>query len=109
MPPYKFMLRRPSRPLPYMILRIDVITRWTAVFPSLSFRQRDARLHVTFAKEHKQLWMEGTHSFEELQVLMSDIDPGGLTTVKVQIGQVSVENKSRGKGLRTKDEQEAVD
>jgi hypothetical protein len=53
--------------------------------------------------------MEGTHSFEELQVLMSDIDPGGLTTVKVQIGQVSVENKSRGKGLRTKDEQEAVD
>jgi hypothetical protein len=77
--------------------------------PSLSTRQRDARLHVKFAKEHKQVWMDGTHSFGELQTLLSETGLDGLTAVKVQIGQASMENKSRGKGLRTEEEQQAVD
>jgi hypothetical protein len=53
--------------------------------------------------------MDGTHSFEELQTLLSETGLDGLTAVKVQIGQVSMENKSRGKGLRTEEEQQAVD
>jgi hypothetical protein len=80
-----------------------------AMVPSMKDVPGDAWLHITFAQNHKQLWMDGTHSFEELQMLLVETGLNGLTTMDVQVGLISMKNRGWGKGLRTREEQQAVD
>jgi hypothetical protein len=70
---------------------------------------RDAYLRITIDKEHKQLWMEGTHSFEELQILLTDTGLDTLATMEIRVGLTSMGNKDRGRGLRKQEEQHVVD
>jgi hypothetical protein len=79
------------------------------MIPCMEGRSHDAWLHITFAKDHKQVWMNGTHSFEELQMLLMETGLNSLTTMKVRVGLVSMRNTGRSKGLRTKEEQQTVD
>lgn len=69
----------------------------------------DAWLHITITQEHKQLWMSGTHSFEELGLLLAETGLDGLTTIGIRVEMTSMKNKGYGKGLRTKEEQQTVD
>ncbi|KAH5601452.1 hypothetical protein HBI26_080770 [Parastagonospora nodorum] len=66
-------------------------------------------LQLTLNKDYKKLWMEGTHSFRELEEFLADTGLDGLTAMDVRVGLTSTKNKGRGKGLRTKDEQKTID
>lgn len=72
-------------------------------------RTQHARLHIIFLNKHKCLWMDGTHSFAELQVLLDETGVDGFQSLDVTVGLTSMKNKDRGKGLRTKEEQQEID
>jgi hypothetical protein len=63
----------------------------------------DPWLHVVFSNEHKQLWMDGTHSFHELARFSAEIGLDGLKAMDVRVGLTSMKNKGRGRGLHTKE------
>jgi hypothetical protein len=69
---------------------------------------RDPGLQVVFSNKHKQLWMDGTHSFEELHHFKADTGLDGIQAMDVRVGLTSSMNKGRGKGLRTKEEEQAI-
>lgn len=70
---------------------------------------QDAWLQVTLSKDYSKLWMEGTHSFGELEEFLTDTGLDGLNAIDVRVGLTLMKNKGRGKGLRTKDEQKMID
>jgi hypothetical protein len=72
-------------------------------------RRHDARLHITFEKEHRELWMDGTHEFAQLRELMAETGLDSLTALDVRVGLTFLGNQGLGKGLRTEEEQQAID
>ena len=69
---------------------------------------QDARLQIRFTNEFKQLWMDGTHSFDELQTFLVKTGLDRLNEMDVQVGLTTMKNKGRGRGLRTKEEQQEI-
>ncbi|KAL5116643.1 hypothetical protein ACEQ8H_005392 [Pleosporales sp. CAS-2024a] len=57
----------------------------------------------------KEIWMDGTHSFDDVEKLFAETGLDTLTTIDVRVGMTSMRNKERGKGLRTEPEQRTVD
>jgi hypothetical protein len=53
------------------------------------------------------LWMECTHSFEELNTFLVNTGLVELETVDVSVGLTSMKHKGRGRGLHTLEEQQA--
>jgi hypothetical protein len=72
-------------------------------------RRHNAWLHILFKKEHRKLWMDGTHEFAQLCELMAETGLDGLAALDVRVGLTSLRNQGLGNGLRTKEEQEAID
>jgi hypothetical protein len=72
-------------------------------------KHKDAWLQVTLSKDYRKLWMEGTHSFSELEEFLADTGLVGLNTMDVRVGLTWMKNKGSGKGLRTKEEQKTID
>jgi hypothetical protein len=72
-------------------------------------KRHNAWLHIMFKKEYRKLWMDGTHEFAQLRELMAETGLDSLTALDVRVGLTSLGNQGLGKGLRTKEEQEAID
>lgn len=53
--------------------------------------------------------MEGTHNFADLQGFLHETGLDGLASLDVEVGLTTFLNRGRGKGLRTDEEQNAVD
>ncbi|KAJ4384923.1 hypothetical protein N0V86_000527 [Didymella sp. IMI 355093] len=61
-----------------------------------------SRIQIRFKREYKQLWMDGTHSFDQLQHFLTATGLMSLTTLDVWVGIASL--GAMGKGLRTPSE-----
>ena len=57
------------------------------------------RIQIRFKKPFRQLWMDGTHSFDELQDFLIVTGLDAFTTIEAWVGVASM--RACGKGLRT--------
>ncbi|KAF2832699.1 hypothetical protein CC86DRAFT_425310, partial [Ophiobolus disseminans] len=58
---------------------------------------RDAWIQTNFAKEHKQLWMDGMHSFDELEEPIDETGLDGLKSMDVRVSLTTM--KTRGRSI----------
>lgn len=73
-------------------------------------RPQDARLHIAFIKEHKPVWTDGTHNFDDLENSLAETGLGIMVkTLGTQVGLTTMGNKGYGRGFYTKEEQQAND
>ena len=70
------------------------------------YARLNTRIQINFRREYKQLWMDGTHSFDELQHFLSVTSLDSFTTLDMWVGVASM--GARGKGLRTSAEVEEL-
>jgi hypothetical protein len=61
-----------------------------------------SRIQIRFKREYKQLWTDGTHSFDQLQHFLTATGLDSFTTLDVWVGIASL--GAMGKGLRTPSE-----
>ncbi|KAH6621829.1 hypothetical protein C7974DRAFT_211752 [Boeremia exigua] len=72
-----------------------------------TFSQMAMRVQIRFKRDYKKLWMDGTHSFDELQHFLSLTGLNQCTSFDVWVGIASM--CARGKGLCTPTETQEVE
>jgi hypothetical protein len=65
-----------------------------------------ARIQIRFKKPFRQLWMDGTHSLDELRDFLIVTGLDAFTTIKVWVGVASM--RACGKGLRTPSQMQEI-
>jgi hypothetical protein len=96
----------------YLVYAIDAVTLHSPENRCAECEEgkpRNARLHIVFKKEQRELWMDGTHNFAQLRKLLAETGLGRMTAMDVRVGLTSLGNEGLGKGLRTEEEQQAID
>lgn len=64
------------------------------------------RIQIRFKKPFKQLWMDGTHSVDELQDFLIVTGLDAFTAIDVWVGVASM--RACGKGLRTQSQMQEI-
>jgi hypothetical protein len=96
----------------YLVYAIDAVTLHSPENRCAECEEgkpRNARLHIVFKKEQRELWMDGTHNFAQLRKLLAETGLDKMTAMDVRVGLTSLGNEGLGKGLRTEEEQQAID